>query len=72
MESQHVWMRLFYLQLMLCDAAGGSQPNSQWGGDSAGAQSPLLPATILQWLQAHSGPATHVQSAHACTHTLAT
>lgn len=58
----------FYLHLLLGDAAGGSQPNSQRGGDSARTQPPLLPASVLQWLHTHSGTASHIQSAHTCTH----
>ena len=77
-KSQDVWLHLlsfcmfgcicFYLHLLLGDAAGGSQPDSQRGGDSARTQPPLLPASVLQWLHTHSGTASHIQSAHTCTH----
>lgn len=64
-----VWLWLFYLHLLLGDATGSSQSNSQWGRDSARAQPPLLPATVLYWLQTHPWPATHVQRTHTWTHT---
>lgn len=62
-------VHLFYLHLLLGDAAGSSQSNSQRGRDSAGTQPPLLPTPVLQRLQTNPGPATHVQRAHTCTYT---
>lgn len=60
---------IFYLHFLLGDAAGCSESNSQRGGDSAGTQASLLPAPVLQRLQANPGPATHVQRTHTCTNT---
>lgn len=62
-------VHLFYLHLLLGDAASCSQSNSQRGGDSAGTQAPLLPTPVLQRLQTNPGPATHVQRTHTCTYT---